>query len=48
MLDYWSTMGGGSLADKSGLEMVIEEVTENFELRLGEGIQSAEKFLLLN
>ena len=32
--DYQSTMGGGSLADKSGLEMVIEEVTENFELRL--------------
>ena len=36
--DYRSTMGGGSLADKSGLEMVIEEVTENFELRLRERI----------
>ena len=24
--DYWSTMGGGTLADKSGLEMVIEEL----------------------
>ena len=24
--DYWSTMGGGSLADKSSLEMVIKEV----------------------
>ena len=30
--DYQSTVGGGSLADKSGLEMVIEEVVENFEL----------------
>ena len=28
--DYQSTMGGGSLADKSGLEMVIEEVVESF------------------
>ena len=36
--DYWSTMGGGSLADKSGSEMVIEEVAENFELRLRERI----------
>ena len=36
--DYWSTMGGGSLADKSGSEMVIEEVVENFELRLRERI----------
>ena len=36
--DYRSTMGGGSLADKSGSEMVIEEVTENFELRLRERI----------
>ena len=31
-------MGGGSLADKSGLEMVIEEVAENFELGLRERI----------
>ena len=38
MLDYWSTMGGGSLADKSGLEMVIKEVAENFELGLRERI----------
>ena len=30
--DYQSTMGGGSLVDKSGLEMVIEEVVENFKL----------------
>ena len=36
--DYQSTMRGGSLADKSSLEMVIEEVTENFELGLREGI----------
>ena len=36
--DYWSTMGGGSLADKSGLEMVIEEIAENFELGLRERI----------
>ena len=36
--DYWSTMGGGSLADKSGSEMVIEEVMENFELGLRERI----------
>ena len=36
--DYWSTMGGGSLVDKSGSDMVIEEVTENFELELREGI----------
>ena len=36
--DYWSTMGGGSLADKSGSEMVIEEVAENFELVLRERI----------
>ena len=28
--DYQSTMGGGSLADKSGSEMVVKEVTENF------------------
>ena len=36
--DYRSTMGGGSLADKSGLEMVIKEVVENFELGLRERI----------
>ena len=36
--DYQSTMEGGSLANKSGLEMVIEEVTENFELGLRERI----------
>ena len=36
--DYWSTMGGGSLADKSGSEMVIKEVAENFELGLRERI----------
>ena len=36
--DYQSTMGGGSLADKSGSEMVIEEVMENFELGLRERI----------
>ena len=36
--DYQSTMGGGSLADKSGSEMVIEEVVENFELGLRERI----------
>ena len=36
--DYQSTMGGGSLVDKSGLEMVIEEVVENFELGLRERI----------
>ena len=35
--DYQSTMGG-SLADKSGLEMVIKEVMENFKLGFGEGI----------
>ena len=34
--DYQSTMGGGSLADESGSEMVIEEVAENFELGLRE------------
>ena len=36
--DYQSTMGGGSLVDKSSLEMVIEEVVENFELGLRERI----------
>ena len=36
--DYRSTMGGGSLADKSSSEMVIEEVVENFELGLRERI----------
>ena len=34
--DYQSTMGGGSLADESSLEMVIKEVVENFELGLRE------------
>ena len=32
--DYRSTIGGGTLVDKSSPEMDIEEVTENFELRL--------------
>ena len=36
--DYQSTMGGGSLADESGSEMVIKEVAENFELGLRERI----------
>ena len=36
--DYQSTMGGGSLADKSSSEMVIEEVVEDFELGLRERI----------
>ena len=36
--DYQSTMGGGSLADKSSSEMAIKEVTENFELGLRERI----------
>ena len=36
--DHWSTMGGRSLADKSSLEMVIEEVMENFKLGLRERI----------
>ena len=36
--DYRSTMGGGSLVDKSSLEMVIKEVVENFELGLRERI----------
>ena len=36
--DYWSIVGGVSLVDKSGSEMVIEEVAENFELRLRERI----------
>ena len=31
-------MGGGSLAGKSGSEVVIEEVTENFKLGLRERI----------
>ena len=31
--DYQSTMGGGSGADKSSAEVVIEEFLENFELR---------------
>ena len=36
--DYQSTMGGGSLADESGSEMVIKEIAENFKLRLRERI----------
>ena len=36
--DYQSTMGGGSLADESGLEMVIKEVAENFKLGVRERI----------
>ena len=36
--DYWSTMGGGSLADESGSEMVIKEIAENFKLGLRERI----------
>ena len=36
--DYWNTMGGGSLVDESGLEMVIKEIAENFELGLRERI----------
>ena len=41
--DYQSTMGGGSLADKSGSEMVIEEVAENFELGLRERIHQNDR-----
>ena len=36
--DNQSTMGGGSLADESGSEMVIKEIVENFELGLRERI----------
>ena len=36
--DYWSTMGGGSLVDEYGSEMVIKEIVENFELGLRERI----------
>ena len=36
--DYQSTMGGGSLADESGSEVVIKEIAENFELGLRERI----------
>ena len=36
--DYRSTMGGGSLVDESGSEMVIKEIAENFELGLRERI----------
>ena len=36
--DYQSTVGGGSLVDKSSSEMVIKEVAENFKLRLRERI----------
>ena len=42
---------GGSLADKSSLEMVIKEVMENFELGLRERIHQNNQqrnFLLLN
>ena len=46
--DYQSTMGGGSLVDKSGSEMVIEEVAENFELGEDTSERLAEKFLLPN
>ena len=42
--DYESTMGGGSLVDKSGLEMVIEEVAEKFELRLRERIHQNDQW----
>ena len=41
--DYWSTMGGGSLVDKSSSEMVIEEVVENFELGLRERIHQNDR-----
>ena len=41
--DYWSTMGGGSLVDESSLEMVIEEVAENFELGLRERIHQNDR-----
>ena len=46
--DHLSTMGGGTLVDKSGLEMVIEEVAENFELGEDTSERLAEKFLLPN
>ena len=36
--DYQSNMEGGSLADESSSEMVIEEVAENFKLGLREKI----------
>ena len=36
--DYWSTMGGGSLADESGSEMIIKKVAEKFKLGLRERI----------
>ena len=36
--DHRSIMGGGSLADESSSEMVIEEVAENFKLGLRERI----------
>ena len=36
--DYQSTIGGKSLADESGSEMVIKEVAENFKLGLRERI----------
>ena len=37
-------MGGRSLADKSSLEMVIEEVVENFELGLRERIHQNDQW----
>ena len=50
--DYQSTMGGGSLADKSGSEMVIEEVMENFELglrkRIHQNNQQRSSFFQIN
>ena len=50
--DYWSTMGGGSLVDKSGLEMVIEEIVENFELglrkRIHQNNQQRSSFFQIN
>ena len=42
--DYQSTMGGGSLADESGLEMVIKEIAENFELGLRERIHRNDRW----
>ena len=41
--DYRSTKGGGSLADESGLEMVIKEIAENFELGLRERIHQNDR-----
>ena len=36
-------MGGGSLADESGSEMVIKEIVENFELGLRERIHQKDR-----